>query len=254
LGNTGVDVAETTCEFGLRLIGDFEVTRAGTDPIELPSAAQRVVAFLAVNGGSLSRTYVAAKLWLGGSESSANASLRSALWRLRQCSGSGAGMVKTTRTHLRLDPSTRVDLHDQIAIARRLLGCDDEPRACDYNRLLDEDELLPGWYEDWVVLEREHVRQLRLHAIESVARRFLAQQRWGEAVDISLSAIRSDPLRESAHRTLIEAYLGEGNYCDALKAYLRHRSEVQRKLGIPPSPDLERLVKESLGVDLSAFI
>src|SRR3712207_7767400 len=70
-------------------------------------------------------------------------------------------------------------------------------------------EILPDWYDDWLLMEREVHRQLRLHALESLAARLAQDARYGEAVDAALSAIAGEPLRESAHRTRSEEHTSE---------------------------------------------
>jgi len=59
-------------------------------------------------------------------------------------------------------------------------------------------DLLPDWYDDWVLLEAEDWRQLRLHALEALAGRLIALGRWGEAANAAGAAVRAEPLRESA--------------------------------------------------------
>ena len=44
-------------------------------------------------------------------------------------------------------------------------------------------EVLPGWYDDWVLVEAEDWRQLRLHALETLADRLAAAGCWGQAAD-----------------------------------------------------------------------
>ncbi len=95
------------------------------------------------------------------------------------------------------------------ALARGLLK---HPEQAD--GLEDSDlhgDLLPDWYDDWVLVERERLRQLRLHALERLAERAIGEARYGQAIDIALTAIQADPLRESAHRMLIRAHAAEGN-------------------------------------------
>jgi hypothetical protein len=57
-------------------------------------------------------------------------------------------------------------------------------------------ELLPGWYDDWVMFERERLRQLQLHALETMAHRLAKEHRYADAVDVALAAVRLEPLRE----------------------------------------------------------
>jgi hypothetical protein len=66
-------------------------------------------------------------------------------------------------------------------------------------------DLLPGWYDDWVLSEAEDWRQLRLHALEALADRLTATGRWGEAADAAGAAVRAEPLRESANAALIRS-------------------------------------------------
>jgi len=104
-------------------------------------------------------------------------------------------------------------------------------------------ELLPGWYDDWVLLERERLRQLRMHALEDVAVRLMAAGRYGDALQSALAAVRAEPLRESAHRTVVRVHLAEGNVVEALRAYEQFRTMLADDLGVQPSSQFSRLVE-----------
>ncbi len=110
-------------------------------------------------------------------------------------------------------------------------------------------ELLPDWYDDWVMFERERLRQLRLHALEILCRRLAAAGSFGPAVDAGLAAVLGEPLRESAQRVLIEAHLAEGNRSEAIRQYNSYRVRLYAELGLQPSPSLRRLVLEVEGDD-----
>jgi DNA-binding SARP family transcriptional activator len=66
--------------------------------------------------------------------------------------------------------------------------------------------LFPGWYDDWVLLERERLRRLRLHALEVLADKLVREGRYGEAVQATYAAVRTEPLRESAHRAVVRVH------------------------------------------------
>lgn len=104
-------------------------------------------------------------------------------------------------------------------------------------------DLLPGWYDDWVIFERERIRQRLLHGLEMLSRRLAAADRSGEAVEAAILAVSADPLRESASRALIEAHLAEGNLIEARRAFERYRDIVHRELGTEPGAELGRLVR-----------
>jgi DNA-binding SARP family transcriptional activator len=103
-------------------------------------------------------------------------------------------------------------------------------------------ELLPGWYDDWVITEREHLRQLRLHALEALARELAARGRHAVAIEVALSAIALDPLRESGHRTLISLYLAEDNLSEAARHLRIFAGLLREELGVAPSPRMMQLV------------
>jgi hypothetical protein len=65
----------------------------------------------------------------------------------------------------------------------------------------------------------------------------------GTSVETAISTISSDPLRESAHRVLIEAYLAEGNLAEGRRAYDRYRAIATRELGVEPGRELTSLVR-----------
>jgi DNA-binding SARP family transcriptional activator len=103
-------------------------------------------------------------------------------------------------------------------------------------------DLLPHWYDDWVLMEGEQWRQLRLHALEALAGRLTAAGRWGEAIDAASAAVRAEPLRESAHTALIQLHLAEGNQSEAVREFTRYRALLRTELGLEPTLPLRRLV------------
>jgi DNA-binding SARP family transcriptional activator len=107
-----------------------------------------------------------------------------------------------------------------------------------------ERDLLPDWYEDWVQADRERFRQIRLHTLERLAERLAERGLFAGAIEAALSAISGEPLRESAHRTLIRIYLLEGNKGEAIRQYVLYQRLLWEELGIQPSTELGRLVGE----------
>ncbi|HEY6203669.1 MAG TPA: bacterial transcriptional activator domain-containing protein [Candidatus Limnocylindria bacterium] len=87
----------------------------------------------------------------------------------------------------------------------------------DVRHALTGGELLADWCDEWVLLERERLRQLRLHALEVLTQRLVTVGRYADAMEVALAALRSEPLRESAHRAVISVHLAEGNRSEALR-------------------------------------
>jgi DNA-binding SARP family transcriptional activator len=222
----------------LFLLGGFELRDHGL-PVPFSSSAQRLVAFLAMHDRPVSRTYTAGVLWLDASEDRATASLRSLLWQVRRLS---RDLVVPTSTHLSLTPDAVVDVRTLVATAHRLA---DPADPIDAERpALPSGELLPGWYDDWVIVERERIRQLELHSMENLCERLFGWGRFAAAIEVGLAAIAAEPFRESAHRMLIRAHLAEGNRSEALRQFEIYRQLMWGELGLRPSPDITDLVRD----------
>lgn len=226
----------------LVLLGRWDLRQNGHS-IEVPPGCQRLLALLALRGRQL-RRLVASTLWPETSDSHALGSLRSLLWRW----GDDAGMVlDDTRGQLALREGVTVDVHHVVAIMEDLLKTDGSTNGelnwpHEIGELAHTGDLLPGWYDDWVLFERERLRQMRLHSLEKLAAHMAKQGQHADAVEAALAAVAAEPLRESAHRAVVEVHLAEGNVSEALRAFERCRELMSEELGIDPSPQMQNLV------------
>ena len=221
----------------LRLLGSFELVQDGM-PISLPMNAQRLVAFLALHERPLLRSYVAGTLWLNTSEERAHANLRSTLWRLRRRNG---GFVEVSGQQLRFSADVVVDVREVERLARSALD-DAASSALELSPASLAGDLLPDWYDDWVLIEREHFRQLRLRALDVLCERLTRAGRLADALEAGIAALAGEPLRESAHRAVIRVHLAEGNACEALRQYRFCRHLLEEHLGVEPSAQMEELI------------
>jgi DNA-binding SARP family transcriptional activator len=232
------------------LVGGFQMVEGGAH-VALAEGSQRLLALLALRGRPVKRLLVAGTLWPDVTEGRAYSSLRSALSRLY---GSVRDAVEVNPSDLRLARSVRVDLRESQALAHRLLDAADQPlEAADLSRgaiAALSGELLPDWYDDWVLLESEDWRQLRLHALEALAGLLAAAGRYGDAAGAALAAVKADPLRESAHAALIQVHLAEHNRSEALREFKRYQELLRAELEIEPTNQLREMV-EPLGEDVT---
>ena len=179
-------------------------------------------------------------LWIDANDDRAGASLRSSLWRLNR---SGHRLVEATSLQLRLAPGIEVDLRRSFALAQRLIDGTATAEDLESAERDLQGEVLPDWYDDWLLFERERFRQLSLHALEALADRLIAAGLPGRALGAALAAVRGEPLRESAHRALIRVHLSEGNRAEALRQGDLCRRVLCERLGVEPSPQLDELLR-----------
>lgn len=208
----------------------------------IPEDSLRLLAYLALQARSVPRKQVAGSLWPQATDQRAGGNLRSALWRLRVA---GIDFVNAERDSLSLQRDVVVDVHVLKGWTERLI----QRRAHDTDLAVPAVSsrvmtLLAGWYEDWIILERERLRCMVLHALEIVSELLSATGRHAEAIDAALTAICAEPLRESAQRALISAHAAEGNLIEANRALELYADLLRRELAVEPSSDLIALASE----------
>lgn len=213
----------------VRLLPAFAVIIRG-DRVALPSSAQRIVAYAAVRGGHVARSAAAALLWPDLPSERAAASLRSTLWQLRR---RAPGVLGADAHALWLSAAACVDYREAVEAARTLTGVWAETF---------QDDLLVEWGEEWVTVERERYRQIRLHALEELCRRLVSTGNTCGAIEVGISAVSADPLRETGQRALIEAHLADGNISEAVRQYRSFAVLLGTELGVAPTAALTALV------------
>ncbi|MGH3788007.1 MAG: AfsR/SARP family transcriptional regulator [Pseudonocardiaceae bacterium] len=232
------------------MLGYFRLRVRGRDTA-LPAAAQRLVALLALRGRT-SRSRAAGTLWPETTEHRALASLRTAIWRVNQAA---PALVWCPGGDVDLDDTVSIDIRQLVQYGLAALSPDGADRGdipvahLGVNLIEAESELLPDWEEEWLLTDRQRLRQLRLHLLEIIAERLAAQEHFGLAMEAALAALRADDLRESAHRAVIKIHIAEGNLVEARRAYGTCRTLLVHGLGIEPSPMAARLLvaSKSLG-------
>jgi DNA-binding SARP family transcriptional activator len=222
--------------FHLSLLGGFRL-ESGGHTVAVPQSARRLLALLGVRR-RCARAETAGVLWPGSDEDRARANLRTVLWRLHRLTPEP---LVVGDDQLALGPGVGTDVAALVGSAGRVLaGAFTDvvgmpaPAA----------ELLPGWYDDWVLTERERLRQLQLYALEALATGLTAQGRFSDATQAALAAVHLEPLRESATRALIVVHLAEHNINEAVRRLDLFRATLHRELGVRPTAELERLVRD----------
>ena len=233
----GVAVTVAASRLQLRLFGCFDV-QVEDHSVEIARREQRLLAFLALRGRR-PRSYVAGVLWPDTPEHRALASLRAAVLRCRKLVGD---VLEVGRTSLALSPEVSVDVSDLLDWVAGLGPWPDLGTRELLVRLVSAD-LLPGWYDDWVLFEKERLQHVRIRALEALAERELACGEPELALVASWEAAALEPLRESAHAIAIRAHLRAGNPAAAVREYEDFRRRLQTELAVAPSPELARLVR-----------
>lgn len=219
----------------LQLLGGPSLT-VRRRPVRIPGGDSRLLVFVALHRGRVNRANAAGTLWPVGEEARAAGNLRSSLWRLKRA---GLALINADKYSLALNEDVLVDLHLIGDWASRLIDGTASPADLAVKPWgVDSLDLLPGWYDDWAVMERERFRQRLLHGLESLSCSLMRSGRHAEAVEAAMLAVTSEPLRESAQRVLLEAHVAEGNWVEGRRGLDAYRRLLQREMGAEPHPEL----------------
>lgn len=228
-------------EWNLTLLGYWQLRRRG-EPVEVSARQQRVITVVALLG-SRSRRFVANLLWPECSELQAAGSLRASVFRI---SHQLPLLMQSAGDPLTLDTHVAVDVHSVRQLIHEIVTIHDATGPTDPTDVLRSADLLPGWYEDWVIFEQERLQQQRLSALEALARHYLEAGDHDRSLDASSAAVAIEPLRESAQLLLVQGHLAAGNHASAAVVYQRLRASLHSEMGIAPSPRFAELLESAV--------
>ncbi|MDQ4075154.1 MAG: protein kinase, partial [Chloroflexota bacterium] len=221
----------------INLLGRFEVRLDG-EPLELSShPAQTLLAYLLLNAGiTHRREQVAGLLWPDSLDSSARKNLRNAIYQVRQAIGERY-LLSDKRT-LAFDTSAPHEL-DVARLEDSAVERDTE--ALMQAVALYQGELLPGFYEDWIQLERERLRALFERRAQRLLEQLETQGRWREVQQWAEHWIALGHVPEPAYRALMTACAAQGDLAGMASAYRRCVQALEEEVGVPPSPETQTL-------------
>ena len=212
--------------------------------------AQSLLAYLLLNPGiGHRREQLAGLLAPDSAEENARGVLRHALWRLRKTLGvdplTGRDYLLVDELTIAFDASAHYWLDAAVVAAPLTTVPSTEHLAASLATYAGD--LLPGFYDDWVVLAR-----VRLEAIfEGKMRRLLEQQLaagcWADVTEAAERWIALGHSPEAAYCALMVAYAALGDRSRVASAYRRCVEDLRGGLGVEPSAATqqlhERLVK-----------
>jgi tetratricopeptide (TPR) repeat protein len=110
-------------------------------------------------------------------------------------------------------------------------------------------DLLEGCYDEWIIGERERLRQHYLLSLERLAELTAACGDHAQAVTYAERLLRQDPLREEIYRLLMRLYDARGDRARALRAYHVCSATLERELGVEPSEETRETYEALLALE-----
>jgi predicted ATPase/DNA-binding SARP family transcriptional activator/predicted negative regulator of RcsB-dependent stress response len=230
----------------VRLLGKFEV-RIDGQPVEIPlRAAQSLLAYLILNAGTpYRREQLAGLFWPDMSDANARHNLRQILSRLRKAIG--AQYLVADDLTITFDATTDYWLDAQV-LTRKVETKTSAEELIEAVSVYNG-ELLPGFYDEWVLLERERGQAAFEHKMTVLLDQLIEAKRWDEVLQWGEQWITLGHSPEAAYRALIVAHGARSDASQAAAAYQRCEEALRRDLGVEPSAQtraaLERAKREA---------
>lgn len=239
----------------LFLFGAVRIDHDGHGQTKLTHTLQLVLAHLLLQGKvNHARESVAGLVWGDHPQDHARNCLNTALWRLRRAlepRGIPPG------TYLVSEPGGEIgfnwasphwlDIETFEKEVTRLLAVppnsmtDKQAEQMAFALSLYTGDLLDGFYEEWVLRERERLRLLYLKSLAHLALQYRHRRAFEQSIACCQKILLHDPLREEIHRELMRLYLQSGQRALAVRQYEICRQVLEKELAIPPMEETQRL-------------
>jgi predicted ATPase/DNA-binding SARP family transcriptional activator len=231
----------------IHLLGDFRLIRddAPVSAVTAPRLHALLAYLLLHRDAPQPRHHLAFLLWPDTTEAQARANLRQLLHSLKQTLPEAAHFVHADAQTLqwRRDAPYRLDVADfEQALTQADVAEQEQHRDAHALRVALEQaialyhgDLLPSCYDDWILPERERLRQAFTGALQGLMRLLERAGQPREAIPYAERLLRHDPLREDSYRALMRLHAECGDRAGVVRVYHTCTSVLERELGVEPS-------------------
>ena len=209
------------------LLGEQYVEGSTATNLARSSRSIALLGFLAVHAEAPQpRQRLAAIFWPDSTEQQARTNLRRELHYLRVLLGEDRSLVVEPATLMwREWPTCRVDVcvfRRERQLALQALAAGDQHAMLEHGTAAVEEyrgDLLPGMYDDWVLVERDELRRQCVELCDQLVAGWRDLGDLKKAVEYGRIRVRLEPLEELGYRTLMELQADAGDRAGAISTY-----------------------------------
>jgi DNA-binding SARP family transcriptional activator len=234
----------SSCSFGpnsnrlsVRLFGNLAVAWKGD--VLLISRAPKIEALFAYlllhQGRPIAREAIAQTMWPDDDTETAKGHLRRHIYRLLHALPKAEGRktwLRISKFEIEWDGESDAWI-DVMAFEQFSRAAETLPQAIELYR----GDLLPHCYEDFIVPDRERLRELQSRNLESLILRHRRARDYPRAIEMLNALLRHDPWREDGLRQLMACKSEMGDRASALSEYERFAGRLRNEFGVEPMPE-----------------
>jgi DNA-binding SARP family transcriptional activator len=243
------------------LFGGFRVVHGNRSlKVKVTRAIQPLMAYLLLNRHRThSREKLANLFWGDQDQDRARSCLRTALCRLRrtlESEGIPAETCLLTTSTGEVGFNQKCKHWLDVAAFEELAGqVLSQPinaiEAAEAQKLeralrLRTGELLEGFYDDWVLWERERLQRLYLNGLAHLLQYYRHHEAYEQSLECGHRILLCDPLREEIHREMMRLYLESGQRALAIQQYETCRKILATELNIQPMKETQALYTRAI--------
>lgn len=225
----------------LRLLGDFLLS-SGNEPvtsIDLPRMQSLLTYLVLHHEAPQERSHVAFLFWPNSTDAQALGNLRTLVHRLRHALPDADNLFRVDRQGIWWRPNVPwtldvLEFERAVAQAEQSVDFMMERQALERAVAFYRGDLLPGCYDEWVLPERDRLRQLFLAALQRLISVLEQERDYRAAIRASQHLLRHDPLHEETYRRLMRFYAVNGDRSSALRVYQTCTDVLERELNVEP--------------------
>lgn len=240
----------------ISLLGGFLIEHEGRGLPPISSSAGRsLLAYLVTyRGRRHTRDLLAGTFWPERSESSARKRLSQALWQIHtalRSTDADESLIEVTPSQVSFNPDSGsywLDIEEFENLVDK--SRNGHPRFTSNIEALERavslyrGDFLAGFYDDWMLVERERLSDLYLHTLERLVALHKGRSDYRSALSHARRIVLEDPVRESAHREVMRLNFLLGRSTEALQQYDRCDAILREELGVEPSAQTRLLRRE----------
>jgi non-specific serine/threonine protein kinase len=229
-----IDKHSNTAPVHLYVLRPFRIEQKGNS-VHLPTRkTEGLLAFLILHPGFHSREKLATLFWADSSDASARGSLRKALNFIRMYLGNEIILADREKVQLNPDQPVYCDAAEFERQASRFLAAQN-PGIHEMDFELYQNELLSGFYDEWILEEREHYHQLYIKVLLRAIEVLRAQSEYDTAIRYAKKLLIRESTNEQAYQHLIFCHAALGDRHGALQQYEACRKVLEMDLGVNPA-------------------
>jgi DNA-binding SARP family transcriptional activator/predicted ATPase len=197
------------------------------------------------------RQRIAFQLWPESTDTQARTNLRKVLSQLRRSLPHADELIQIDTKSLQWSPMEEWELDVaafETAVQSAERAPDDATRQRFWEKAIQlyQGDLLPDCDDDWLVPERERLRQCYQRSLEQLTQLLEHQQNYSTALPYAQQLIRLDSLNEAAYGTLMRLQYGAGDRANALQTYHQCMTVLRDELGVDPGVATRQLYEQLL--------